>query len=88
MLSISARRGETATISATASVMRVAASGDQVTSQARPSGPCSAWTRMSTAAYSTGVTWSATTTTSEGPAKADGTPTRPSWATSRLATDT
>ena len=37
------------------------------------------------AACSGGVEASATTTTSDGPANADGTPTRPSPATSRLA---
>src|SRR5256885_9387357 len=86
--SISSRRGDAATSLATDSVMASAASGDQVMSQARPSGPCSACTTRSMAAYSTGVVSSATTTTSEGPAKDDGTPTTPSWATSRLATET
>ena len=54
-----------------------ATSSDQVTSQARPSGPCSAWTTRSMAASSAGVSGPAITTTSEGPAKAEATPDHP-----------
>ena len=82
---MSARRGDSATSRATASVTASATASSQVTSQARPSGPCSAWTMRSMAAQSAGTVSSATTTTSDGPAKADGTPTTPSAATSRLA---
>src|SRR5439155_6680423 len=53
-----------------------------------PSGPCSACTITSIAASSGAVVSSAMTTTSDGPANADGMPTRPSAATSRLATAT
>ncbi len=82
----SARRGDAATSRSTSASMASAASGDHVTSQARPSGPCSAWTTTSMAAHATGVASSATTTTSEGPAKAEGTPTIPdTW---RLASAT
>ncbi len=77
--------GERGTISATAAVTASATASSQVTSQASPSGPCSAWSTTSIAAYGTGVVASATTTTSEGPANADGTPTRPADATSRFA---
>ena len=52
-------------------------------SQASPSGPCSACTSTSMAANAGGVVASATTTISDGPAKAAATPTSP--ATSRLA---
>ena len=63
-----------------------ATSSDQVSSQARPSGPCSAWTTRSMAASSGGVPGPAITTTSEGPAKAEATPTTPdTW---RLASAT
>ncbi len=80
-----ARRGEAATRSATAAVTASATCSSQVTSQARPSGPCSAWTTTSMAAHSTVVVASATTTTSDGPANDEGTPTTPVAATSRLA---
>src|SRR4051812_6608945 len=83
---MSARRGDSAMIRAIASVTASATASSQVTSQARPWGPCSAWTTTSTAAHSAGALPSATTTTSDGPANDDGTPTRP--ATSRLATAT
>ena len=57
-----------------------------VTSQASPSGPCSACTTRSTAANGGGALGPATTTISDGPAKADATPTTPdSW---RLASAT
>src|SRR5690606_33945044 len=78
-------RGEAGTISATAAVTASATASSQVISQARPSGPCSAWRTTSIAAHSAGVVASATTTTSLGPANAEGTPTRPAEATSRLA---
>ena len=51
----SARRGEAATIRSTSASMASAASADHVTSQAKPSGPCSAWTTTSIAAHATGV---------------------------------
>ncbi len=86
--SISARRGDASTIRVTSSVTASATASSQVTSHASPSGPCSACTTTSMAAYSTGLEPSATTTTSDGPAKLDGTPTTPSPATSRLATAT
>ena len=57
-------RRPAATPSATAS--------SQVMSQARPSGPCSAWSTTSMAAQSTGVEASATTTTSDGPGERAG----------------
>ena len=82
----SARLGDAATNRSTSASMASAAAADHVTSQARPSGPCSAWTTRSMAAHATGVAASATTTTSEGPAKADGTPTIPD--TCRLASAT
>ena len=63
-----------------------ATSSDQVSNQARPSGPCSAWTTRSMAAMAAGVAGPAITTTSEGPAKAEATPTTPdTW---RLASAT
>src|SRR5664280_678856 len=58
----------------------------QVISQAMPSGPCSACTTRSMAAHSVGVSGPAITTTSDGPAKAEATPTTPeTW---RLASAT
>ena len=80
-----ARRGETGTSSATAATTASATASSQVSSQASPSGPCSACSSTSMAACSVGVEPSATTTTSDGPANADGTPTSPWPATSRLA---
>ena len=62
---------------ATSASTAAASSSDQVTSQASPSGPCSAWTTRSMAARAGGVSGPATTTTSEGPAKAEATPTAP-----------
>ena len=61
-------------------------SSDQVMSHASPSGPCSAWTTRSMAASSAGVSGPAITTTSEGPANAEATPTTPE--TCRLASAT
>ncbi len=84
--SMSVRRSAPATISAMASSTASATASSQVMSQARPPGPCSAWTTMSTAHSSAGTESSPTTTTSDGPANAAGTPTRPvTW---RLACDT
>ena len=83
--SMMSRRAALAASFSAASVMRSAASSDQVTSHARPSGPCSICTIRSMAAKSTGVVSSAITTTSDGPANDDGTPTKPLDATSRLA---
>ena len=80
---MSSRRGASATIRTTSASTASATSSSHVTNQARPFGPCSAWTTTSTAAKGAGTEASATTTTSDGPAKADGTPTSP--ATSRLA---
>ena len=80
-----ARRGLAATIRPTASSTAARTSSSQQISQARPSGPCSACSTMSTATSSTLAAPSATTTTSDGPAKLDGTPTSPLDATSRLA---
>ena len=71
--------------SATAAATASATASSQVMSQARPSGPCSACTTTSMAAQSTGVEASATTTTSDGPANADGHADQPCRATSRLA---
>ncbi len=82
----SARRGDPATSLSTSATISSAFSSDQVTSHASPSGPCSAWTTRSTAARTAGVDGPATTTTSDGPAKADATPTAPD--TCRLASAT
>ena len=59
--------------------------GMPVTSQARPSGPCSAWTIRSIATSRASAAPSATTTTSM-PAKADGTPTWPLTSCLAMAT--
>ena len=61
----------------TSELTAVATSSSHVTNQARPSGPCSAWTTRSMAAISGGASGPATTTISEGPAKAEATPTTP-----------
>ena len=77
------RRGRP-TIRSTSAVTASATSSDQVTSQASPSGPCSAWTTRSMAASSAGVPGPAITTTSEGPANADATPDHPGHLALRL----
>ena len=81
--SISARRGASAVSRAISASTASATDSSQVISHDRPSGPCSAWTITSMAAKSGGAVASATTTISDGPAKAAAMPTSP--ATSRLA---
>src|ERR1035437_10070752 len=66
----SPRRGDAWTMRSTWAVTASATSSDQVMSQARPSGPCSACTTRSMAASSGGVSGPALTTTSARPAKA------------------
>ena len=85
LLPLLRERGLAATIRATAASTAARTSSSQQISQASPSGPCSAWSTMSTATSSVTALASAMTTTSDGPAKLEGTPTRPELATSRLA---
>ena len=73
----SARRVEAATMRSTSAEISSARTASHVTSQESPSGPCSAWTTKSMAAKSWGAPGPATTTISEGPAKAEATPTTP-----------
>src|SRR4051794_7893526 len=68
---------------ATSAVTRSAYASSHVISHASPSGPCSACSTTSIAASCGRTEPSPTTTTSDGPANDDGTPTTP--ATSRLA---
>src|SRR5664280_579705 len=82
----SARLADWPTIRSTWAVTASATASDQVISQAMPSGPCSACTTRSMAAHSVGVSGPAITTTSDGPANAEVTPTTPeTW---RLASAT
>ena len=61
----------------TSSMTAANSDSSQVTSQARPSGPCSAWTTRSMATNSGGAPGPATTTISDGPANDEATPTTP-----------
>ncbi len=82
----SARRLDAATMRSTSRPTRSARAASHVTNQASPSGPCSACTTRSMAAKAGGAPGPATTTISDGPAKAEATPTRPD--TCRLASAT
>ena len=78
--------GDRSTIWPMASQTASAHLSSQVTSQARPPGPCSACSTTSVAAAAGGQVASAITTISDGPANAEATPTSP--ATSCLAVAT